>query len=328
MAPSKITNSSNNDNKNNNNCRFTPRTNHSTKSTTTRATSTLILYCISITASSPHHTTLAFSSPRAHYTPLLRRRHVDDDSSHYFTNVVVTARRRQDVTTTRRRHGDSPRSLWRATILPDDYVTSSSPETPQDVGSSSNSSSSVAIRDGVPLFPPRITNELEISEDETDARSQFFQSLREKMGKVEETRVYHPELVSGEVPRLFSNLNYDKSRSSLTHNPGSTLGAASLIAGTAIGAGVLAIPTATISSGLLPSTWALCFAWAYMVASGLMIAELTINRIGQTGKPGVGLLNMYQGILGEGGAAATVGVLAYFFLLYAEMVGFLAQGGG
>lgn len=106
---------------------------------------------------------------------------------------------------------------------------------------------------------------------------------------------------------------------------GSVFGAAALIAGTTIGAGILALPAVTAPAGFIPSTGALCVGWAYMAASALLIAELAINRISETGRPGVGLLDMQRTYLGKRGAIA--GGSAYFFLHYAVMVAYIAQGG-
>ena len=95
-----------------------------------------------------------------------------------------------------------------------------------------------------------------------------------------------------------SNISYKKTDedgniiSQALHEPGSVFGAAALVSGTTIGAGILALPTATAPSGLLPSSIALVIAWVYMTMSGLLIAELAINRIGETGNPGVGLLEL------------------------------------
>jgi len=103
------------------------------------------------------------------------------------------------------------------------------------------------------------------------------------------------------------------------------MGAAALVAGTTIGAGVLALPTATAPAGFLASSAALCVAWFYMTISGLLIAELSINRIGETGRPGVGLLDLYKNSLGK--ELGWVSSAAYFFLHYAVMVAYLSQGG-
>merc|ERR1711971_166308 len=62
-----------------------------------------------------------------------------------------------------------------------------------------------------------------------------------------------------------------------------------------------------------------------MVISGLLIAELSINRIGETGRLGLGLLDLYKNVLGDVGNV--IGSSAYFFLHYAMMFAYIAQGG-
>jgi tyrosine-specific transport protein len=59
--------------------------------------------------------------------------------------------------------------------------------------------------------------------------------------------------------------------------------------------------------------------------SGLLIAELTLNRMAATGRPGVGLLDLYESSLGQ--PWSKIGSAAYFFLHYAMMVAYIAQGG-
>ena len=61
--------------------------------------------------------------------------------------------------------------------------------------------------------------------------------------------------------RLFSNLN----PSSLKHEPGSVLGAAALVAGTTVGAGILALPAVTAESGFAASSAALVGGWLFSV---------------------------------------------------------------
>ena len=92
-----------------------------------------------------------------------------------------------------------------------------------------------------------------------------------------------------------------------------------------VGAGVLALPSATVASGFVPSTFAMLSAYVSMTVSGLLIAELTLNRMAQTGRPGLGLLELYESSLGKTGSALGTG--AYFFLHYAMMVAYIAQGG-
>jgi tyrosine-specific transport protein len=62
-----------------------------------------------------------------------------------------------------------------------------------------------------------------------------------------------------------------------------------------------------------------------MTMSGLLIAELAINRIGETGNPGVGLLELYKTTLNK--ELAWVGSAAFLFLHYAVMVAYISQGG-
>lgn len=189
---------------------------------------------------------------------------------------------------------------------------------------------------GVFTFKDEITTitkdeeNMPLTEDiaETQGFTSFLNTLQEKMGTVDDDRIVFPELESGEVTRMFSSLEYSTSENgkmSAIHASGSTLGAAALVAGTTVGAGVLALPAATAAAGFLPSTAALCLAWFYMTMSGLLIAELSLNRIGETGKPGLGLLSLYENSLGK--SWGRVGSAAYFFLHYAVMVAYIAQGG-
>lgn len=169
-----------------------------------------------------------------------------------------------------------------------------------------------------------------LSTVEDHGDSSFVNSLKQKMGSVNETRVTFEELKTGEVPRLFSNLKYVKEESSgkiisSEHSPGSTFSAAALISGTAIGGGVLALPAATAPVGFLPSTAGMVLVWWYMVISGLLIAELSLNRIGETGRSGSGILDLYESNLPE--SVGFLGKGSYFFLHYAVMVAYLAEGG-
>ena len=124
--------------------------------------------------------------------------------------------------------------------------------------------------------------------------------------------------------RLLSALEYSPNDNQMLRKEGSVWGSAALVAGTTVGAGVLALPAATVSAGFLPSTAGLLVAWVIMTASGLLIAELTLNRWVATGKPGLGLLELFESL---GNPWSTVGSGAYFFLHYAMMVAYIAQGG-
>lgn len=169
----------------------------------------------------------------------------------------------------------------------------------------------------------------ESSTDSTTSTGFFsLDSLSEKIGRVEDDRIIFPEYETGEVPRIFSSLQYSKTDKGVVearHATGSVLGAASLVAGTMVGAGILALPAATAPAGFLPSTAAMGIGWFYMTMSGLLIAELLINRLGQSGKPGQGILDLFEDSLGPNWSK--VGSAAYFGLHYCLLVAYIAQGG-
>lgn len=128
---------------------------------------------------------------------------------------------------------------------------------------------------------------------------------------------------TAQVTRLFSNLElYD---SKLSHQPGSILGSTALIAGTTVGAGILALPAVTLPSGVLPSTVLLIAVWLYALICGLLIAEVTLNTMHLVGRPSLSLLTMIERTLGKLGAQVAGG--AYLFLHYALLVAYVTQGG-
>jgi len=76
----------------------------------------------------------------------------------------------------------------------------------------------------------------------------ILSALEKKIGRIDEDRLLFPEYSSGEVPRMFSTLDYTRCKegkvTGAVHSEGSVLGAAALVAGTTVGAGVLALPAA------------------------------------------------------------------------------------
>ncbi|WP_392532007.1 amino acid permease [Nostoc sp. C117] len=128
---------------------------------------------------------------------------------------------------------------------------------------------------------------------------------------------------SEQVTRLFSHLQFDGNKHN--HQPGSVLGSTALIAGTTVGAGILALPAFTLPSGILPSTSALIAVWLYALVSGLLIAEVTLNAIRLEGRPSIGLLGIIEKTLGKLGARIASG--AYLFMHYALLVAYITQGG-
>merc|ERR1711871_613813 len=76
---------------------------------------------------------------------------------------------------------------------------------------------------------------------------------------------------------------------------------------------------------MVPSSLALIACWIFMVSSGLLIAEVNLNEMFRTGKPGLSLLSMTKTYLGDIGSK-TAG-FAYIFIHYALLVAYIAQGG-
>ena len=59
--------------------------------------------------------------------------------------------------------------------------------------------------------------------------------------------------------------------------PGTVIGSAALVAGTTVGAGILALPAKTLAAGLAPTATLLIGGWIFMAATGLLIAEVDLN---------------------------------------------------
>jgi tyrosine-specific transport protein len=104
-----------------------------------------------------------------------------------------------------------------------------------------------------------------------------------------------------------------------THAPSSRLiGAILLIAGTTIGAGMLALPVATGRAGFFPSIIEMTLCWLFLVFSALCLLEvnLTLQHKGN-------LISMATETLGIPGKIISWG--AYLFLLYALNTAYIAE---
>lgn len=103
------------------------------------------------------------------------------------------------------------------------------------------------------------------------------------------------------------------------------IGCASLIAGTMVGAGVLALPAVSAPAGFFPASAALIGTWFYMAASAMLSAEVAVHASCALGRPsGVSLLSQARLTLGPAGAA--VSSLSYVFLHFAVLVAYVTQG--
>lgn len=98
------------------------------------------------------------------------------------------------------------------------------------------------------------------------------------------------------------------------------LGGILLVAGTAVGAGMLALPVGTGFSGFFPSSCLLIAVWFFMTYTAFLMLEVAL----WDKKPFGNMLSMSQMTLGKWGRAACWA--AYLFLLYALNTAYLAGG--
>ncbi|WOL09607.1 hypothetical protein Cni_G18360 [Canna indica] len=115
---------------------------------------------------------------------------------------------------------------------------------------------------------------------------------------------------------------------------GTILGSVSLIVGTSIGSGILALPQKTSPAGFIPTATSIVLCWVFLVVEALLLAELNTNLRKKMkkdeGEGGdlevVSLRTMAQETLGDwGGNLATV---TYLFLGYTSVVAYTSMSGG
>lgn len=117
---------------------------------------------------------------------------------------------------------------------------------------------------------------------------------------------------------------------------GSVLGAALLFAGTAIGAGMLALPAETAASGYVPSIASLLLCWLFTFVTSLVTLEAswtvsnsdTFNKAtsrGDGGSSGGGFISISQETLGPVGEVITA--LLFWFLLTSIVTAYTSEGG-
>lgn len=111
----------------------------------------------------------------------------------------------------------------------------------------------------------------------------------------------------------------------LLRSPGSLPGAIALVAGTTVGAGMLALPSVCQRSGFVPSTCTLTVCWLYMVATGLLLLEVNLDTMCESGGGGVSLISMTERTLGKNGTR--LAWCAYVFLHYALLVAYVSRVG-
>ncbi|KAM7528515.1 hypothetical protein LguiB_031925 [Lonicera macranthoides] len=141
-------------------------------------------------------------------------------------------------------------------------------------------------------------------------------SQNQKQSSVEEEEEEEKEV---QFVRLFSNLN----QVSFKREPGSLTSSILLVAGTTIGAGILAIPAVTQEAGFLASAAACFLCWIFMVVTGLLIAEVNVKTMCELGSGGVSLVSMARRTLGTAGVQ--IACWLYIFIHYALLVAYVAR---
>lgn len=101
---------------------------------------------------------------------------------------------------------------------------------------------------------------------------------------------------------------------------GSLLGAICLVAGTAIGGGMLALPVLTAAGGFWPATLIYLLCWLFMLATGLIVVEIFLWN-----KNEMNFVTMAQSTLGLAGKI--VAWILYLFLFYSLTVAYISGGG-
>lgn len=96
-----------------------------------------------------------------------------------------------------------------------------------------------------------------------------------------------------------------------------TIGGVLLVSGTAVGAGMLALPVSTGMAGYFPTALIFTFYWIYMTFTALLFLEITLWM-----KDGANLVTMAKETLGNWGML--VCWFAYLFLLYSLNLAYIA----
>lgn len=99
------------------------------------------------------------------------------------------------------------------------------------------------------------------------------------------------------------------------------LGGILLVAGTSIGAGMLALPVVTAEGGFFPAFFIYLLCWLFMTATGLLLLELCLKL-----PPDANLVTMAASYLGVAGKIFAW--VLYLFLFYCLSIAYVSGGGG
>lgn len=122
------------------------------------------------------------------------------------------------------------------------------------------------------------------------------------------------------------------SKDSHSAGQGTLQGAIGLIAGTSVGAGILALPARTMPVGFVPTTVTMVICWCFLVLEALIIAEINVALLTVFAKTKskrnssvVSLCTMAEETLGPLGGL--ISALIYCFLSYILMVAYISRSG-
>lgn len=140
---------------------------------------------------------------------------------------------------------------------------------------------------------------------------------------------YSPQLFSKSKSSNRSSDTTDAASETSNNNDGSILGASLLFAGTAIGAGMLALPAETLDAGFIPSIAGLCLCWAFTYVTSIVTLEASWLAVelssDDNGAGGGGFLSISSRALGPPGEVVTA--LLFWFLLTSIVVAYTSEGG-
>ena len=127
-------------------------------------------------------------------------------------------------------------------------------------------------------------------------------------------------------PRIFSNVKLDDESGRYVHEPGNVISASVLVAGTAVGAGILALPQALSPAGLVPAFVSITGSAVFSILTGLLVAEVCVNTLCELGSgSGVSIGSMAQRTLGAAGSNTVRAT--YLLLHYTLLVAYTAKAG-
>ena len=121
--------------------------------------------------------------------------------------------------------------------------------------------------------------------------------------------------------RLGQEINTDQKRQEVTYEmTGTMIGGMLLIAGSCIGAGMLALPIMTGMAGFFPSLVMFLIAWGFMTVTGLLMVEVNSTFPGR-----VNIVSMAERAFGPVGRI--VSWVLYLFLFYSLLVAYISGSG-